>query len=689
LADAKIPTETLLKLRQEIALAEKLNEQELEPKMREGLARYLGRHIPDVQSAGGWDVILNEIYPVVQYEIPSIYYRNPRPFAKARTKTFIARRRDPMTGQMVDVQLDSMKSARTQEAILSAKVHDIRYKPEVQRVLTDALIFPHGVLWHGYKGDFGLTDEKSLYIENDDVFVQRINPMRFIHDPSVTLDRIDEGWWAGRTIDMPLTEVMEDDTLDLDKSLVKGALGYGTIVGTKDGTTLATNGGDTLRPSGTIAPLSSFLNKDATTSKHYRFLRLYECFVRPTPKQRRDGHKGWLVLLCKEQEKALRSSKYPYTARGWPAEVLCFNPVSDEPFGLADYEVFGPIADQKNMIVNLQLRNAKENSKVWVGISKEGTNEEDVEKVRVGDQTVIAFEGGNPRDKMFVASAGGTASSELYLIDQRIQRNLENASGVSDLRKGFLQSGEESATSAAIRNAGGSVRAQYRQDMMTDFIKRSYAFLLALMKQYVPVTEAVRLVGSLDIEWSDDFTEEEIQAPVDIDIDVISMLPENPERELQETQTMLNMAIEALNNPPVMQKLEQEGYIFNIAPMIEVILTRLKIRNPEVFRKIRPDESEGFVKVKDMKEAGENVKAALSGQEPQFLPQLGQDHRARMFLYGEMRELIGEMGETIASKVLDQLILAHSALAEEEQSDQPKPGAKVPSLSKKKAASFA
>lgn len=673
MADADIPKSTLDKLRKELILAEKLNEQELEPKMREGLARYVGRHIPDVQSPWGWDVILNEIYPVVQYEIPSIYFRNPRAFCKARTKTFIASRRDPVTGEMVDVELDSTKSARTQEAILNFKVNDIQYKPETQRCLLDALIFPHGILWHGYKGNFGMTAEKSIYIEEEDVFVQRINPMRFLKDPSVTIDRLDEAMWIARTIEIPLTDLFEDDTLDVDKS-IKGKLGYGVDVGTKDGITMAVNGVDKLRPTGAMRPLASFLDKDSVNARPFRFVTLYECFVRPTPKQRRDGQKGWLVLLCKEQEKPLRSSKFPYKAKGWPAKVLQFNPIPDEPFGLADYEVYGTVADQKNMIVNLQLRNAKENSKVWVGISKEGTNEEDVEKIRVGDQTIIAFEGGNPRDKMFVASGAGSASSELYLIDQRIQRNLENASGVTDLRKGFLQSGEESATSAAIRNAGGSVRAQYRQDIMSDFIKQSFSYLLQLLKQYVPMEDAVRIVGSLDVEWSDSFTKEEIQAPTDIEIDVISMLPENPEKEAQENKMILDMATQALNNPPLMNKLGQEGYMFNVAPLIETLLTRIKIRNPDVFRKIRTDESEGFVKVFDMTQAGDNVKAAMAGQMPPNMPEPGQDHRARMFLYNEMKQLISELGETPASKILDQLIIAHSALAEEEQKKSPKEG---------------
>ena len=83
---------------------------------------------------------------------------------------------------------------------------------------------------------------------------------------------------------------------------------------------------------------------------------------------------------------------------------------------------------------------------------------------------------------MCVASPGGQASSELYLIDQRIQRNLEEKSGVSDLKKGTLQSGEESAASVKLRASGASARPAYRQDIQSEFLKNSIHYIAQLTK---------------------------------------------------------------------------------------------------------------------------------------------------------------------------------------------------------------
>ena len=646
-------------------MAERLVTDKLMPQMRESIHRYTGIHVPVI--ARDWDVIINEFYPIIQYHLPAIFFRNPRAFLKPRNKNFIIKRRDPISGQMVEEFGDSSKSAKTQEAILNYIISEIRYKEEARKTLMDALVFRHGILWHGYKGDFGMTDEQSMFIKNDNIFVKRLSPTRFLFDPTVTLSNIEEAKWVGRSFDVPLDDLLEDDTLDVDRKEIKGQPGYATRVSFDP-----PGGYDTKTFGSDSRTLLDETQREYRESSACKFVRCYETFHRPTLKERNDGQKGRVVLSTREQHKPLRTSKWPYKAEGWPAKILMFNYVPDEMFGMADIDIYSQIIDQKNSIVNLQLRNAQENSKVWVGIDKSGLNEEDLDKIKVGDQTIIGFEG-PPREKMVVASAGNIGSSELYLIDQRVQGNLDQVSGVSDLKKGVLRSGEESATSVKIRNAGGSSRSSYRQDLMSDFLKDSFHFINQLAKQFFPVDKAVRIVGSLDIEWSEDPTREEIQAETDIEIDVISMIPEDPQSEIMQLNTVLQLMVNALNDPNVFAKLQQEGKTFELAPIIENLLMRLKIRNPDVFRNIRPEESEGFVAVKEMREASTNVQAILQGQQPPIAPQEGQDHRARLEVYTNIQQIIKDAGETIASQLLDQLIMATQALmAEQEQKESPR-----------------
>jgi len=686
----KLDPELLLRLKMELKMSEAYLIQELQPVVQENLERYTGHHIPGM--AVDWDIVLNEFYPIVQNSLPAIFFRNPRVFLKPRQKTYLAKVRNPLSGQKEEVEMDSMKSAKTQEGILNYILDEIGYKKEVRRVLFDALVMPYGILWHGYKGDFGMTEEQSLYIRKESLFVKRLSPLRFMKDPAVTIANLDEARWVGRSFDIPLEDLLEDDTLDVDTKLIRGKLGFGEKVGTKDAITelaMARNGTDFVRTfnSGSRA-LIDYTSDAYKKSNSVRFATCYELFVRPSKKEARKGSRGNIVLLTEEQVKPLRVSPWPYDLDSWPIEILQFNEVQDSQLGLDDFKTYSSIADQKNILTNEFIRNAKQLNKVWVGIAKEGmSSEEDQQKIRDGRNTVVFFEGDTVQGKMVVASGAGGASNELPTVIQMVDLNLQTASGLTDLKKGVPpKSGEESATSVNIRSMGGTARPQYRQDLMQDFLASSCYKLNEMNKQFMTIKDAVRIIGSMDVQWTEKPSREGMQAEVDVEMDIYSMLPENPEQELKEMEAALSMGIQSLTVPAVGQKLAQEGYTFNMAPLIEQILMRLKIRNPDIFRRLKPEESQGYAPVAELRAAKDNVNAALAGN-PQMPspPAPGQSHSARLEIYSEIGDILQHAASTgmvpqdaHAIQLLQQLIQIQSALLADEQEKEAKVGQKIP-----------
>lgn len=665
----KLSKERLKELKNQILMAEAINREELAPVMEESLGRYMGKFSP--KYGYSWDIMLNEVYPIVQTNLPAIFFRNPHAYLKPRQKTYICKVLDPATGTKVQKTMDSQKSANTQEAVLNYTLEKIKYKKETRKVLLDALLFPHGVLWHGYKGDFGMTEEQSLYVKNDMVFVQRLCPTRFIKDPNVNFSNLDEAKWVGRIIDIPYRDFIEDEKLDISKELIKGFRGYGDKVGTKSNN-MQTGGQDALMVSSLKKNLLDFADDGFKKSSSSKFVRCYEIFLRPTKKEARDGNKGYIALLTFDQPEPLRVNEWGIKAEGFPAKILQFNEIPDALLGLCDVDTYKTIADQKNIITNLQIRNAQENSKLYVALAKDGLDgEESIERVQKGDQTILLFQGDTIANKMSIQSGGGAASSELYLIDQRIQKNLDDKSGVNDIRRGVLQSGEESAASVKMRSAATSARPAYRQDLMKDFIEDSYGYILDMLKQYMPVDEAVRIIGSLDLQWSDKPTREEIQADVDVEIDAISMLPENPEDEVGKLQNVLQLMIEGLTQPAVAQKIAQEGMTINLSPIIEQMLMRLKIKNPDIFRHIKPEESMGYASVQQLKFAQANVEAVMHGQPPQP-PQPTDDHATQLAIYEPVLKLLQEAGqaETAAFQMLSQLVQMQGAMLQQQQEEQ-------------------
>jgi len=667
MAKKEISQKRLTKLFNEIRMATAFNEQELQPVIRESINRYTNKFRPSI--GYNWRVFINEFYPIIQFNLPNTFLNTPRAFLKPKHKYFIATKRDPVTGKRQQMQLDSTKSAKTQEAIINYRLPEMRYKQEVKKCVMDALMFPHAVLWHGYKGDFGMTNENEMYIRNEKTFVKHLFPLEFIKDPTVPFTELESAQWVGRIIDIPYDDFVEmNDVLNIDKkNNVKTFKGYGTEIGSQYA---ITNGADKATLSKYMKPILSYADKSFQNSTSSDYVRCYEIYLRPTSKQQRQNVPGKILLLTESQPTPLRESDWSIKAEGFPSQILQFNPVPGTYLSMTDIDTYKDAVDQKNAIINLQLRNATENSKVWVAIAAQGIDsEEDIEKITVGDQTILMFKDtDNINGKMSLASPSGMASSELYIIDTRVQRNIENLSGVSDLKKGFLQSGEESATSVRIRNAGSSARPAYRQDIMSDFLRDSIHYLLQLEKQYTTVKDAVRIVGTLDIQWSDKPTKEDIQADVDVEIDVVSMLPEDPERELRNLRETLILFSQAVQSPQIMQKINQEGNTLNLSPLIQQILMRMKLKDPDIFRSIEPQESMGYASIQQLREAEQNIVSTISQGQIAVMPNESDDHRVKLEIYSVFNQLLQALQQK--SNALEQLIVMQQSLMEEMQSKE-------------------
>ena len=67
-----------------------------------------------------------------------------------------------------------------------------------------------------------------------------------------------------------------------------------------------------------------------------------------------------------------------------------------------------------------------------------------------------------------------------------------------------------------------------------------------------------------------------------MDIDVVSMLPEDPERELRNLRETLILFTQAIQSPAIMQKIQQEGNTINLSPLIQQILLRMKIKDTDI-----------------------------------------------------------------------------------------------------------
>jgi len=114
---------------------------------------------------------------------------------------------------------------------------------------------------------------------------------------------------------------------------------------------------------------------------------------------------------------------------------------------------------------------------------------------------------------------------------------------------------------------------------------------------------------------------------------------------------------------------------------MEQILYRLKIRDPEAFRNIRPEESMGIASVAELKAAEANIMAAMQGQMPPSPPEEGQQHPTRIGAYQSAKQLLAIDGKV--NQILEQLIQLQAQVAEAETTKTaPRPNStlKAPSV---------
>ena len=84
-----ISKDKLYDLKNQIVMSRKMNEEELQPIVQENVHRYIGSYVP--QFAADWDINLNEVYPIIQANLPAIFFRNPRVFMKPGLNTSLLR----------------------------------------------------------------------------------------------------------------------------------------------------------------------------------------------------------------------------------------------------------------------------------------------------------------------------------------------------------------------------------------------------------------------------------------------------------------------------------------------------------------------------------------------------------------------------------------------------------------------
>lgn len=545
---------------------------------------YKGKVLPiGFQDTATHPINVNKIHSIKRTERPSIFVRDPKIFIRAK-KSRIATGSFDASGD--EVILDGNKMARTLREAHNNHFGENKIKRQIERVRDDALIGKFGVMYVNYNAELGIDDEENPFIQNEQLINQWLPPDRFIYDPELDDFDLSYARWAGRIIDMPFDDVMENSDY------------YKNLKGLEDAVFISKE----LSSEDQQRAIASSAKKPVEDTEFEDFsylkkVRLFELWVRPTLKERRDkGHPyrfGKVIVLAKDHDKEIRLDGWPEGEDELPFELLTFNRLNGSFMPLSDIEIYEPLAAEKNLLRTYQLQQAKVAGNFRIFYLRDMIDEDDIEKARKGENQYIGVKGTSLRDA-FHSLTPGSVSAEYYSVDLKINRDLEEISGFPATRLGIAASGSQSATETSIldRNAG-SVSTE-RLGSLVDFIRNVVKKNTKNMKRHFDKEQMLELTGLLeeDLEWVDGFGEKAIKDDVHVDIDVQSMIPISEAVLRAQALDILSKMIEMINSPPVMQKLSDEGVTLSLTEALKEFKDAFQIKNEDILQFLSLEEKQ-------------------------------------------------------------------------------------------------
>ncbi len=528
---------------------------------------------------------INRVYGNVQTQMPAVFLRDPKIFVKNKQKTIDTGISDRLTKQ--PVILDGYNTAQTVQNGVNSLIREINLKDEVAKVRNDALIGQFGVMYIGYKTEFGIDDEENEYVREEDIFNQRMSPFDFLVDVELSEFDLSKARWCGREVRVSIEDIKDNPHYKNKEDIDRIAdIGFGELLNPTE---------EEHRPQ----PILNFADEEFKKSEEVKRITLYEIWVKPTLKERLNPknkfHRGKVIVMAKGHKAFLREDPWPLNIDGFPFELLTYNRINDRFYPIADISTYEPQLHEKNELRTAQLSQSKIAGNFKIIVDEEIWDEEKQKKLTSGDNVVIPvkMDGGDIRSKIFSLTPG-SVSSEYYLVDQKIDKDIEEITNLTEIFRGTKPRGEQTATQTRIQDIRGSSKFSNRLDMTADFYVRIVRKDIQLMKQFYSIQRMQELTGMdpQDISWSDRWSEEKIKLEFDLEIDISNMVPTNEAVEREQSRRILEDVGAAISNPAVVQKLEAEGFDLSMSEAIKEVFKTHNIKNDKILTRLSPQEKQ-------------------------------------------------------------------------------------------------
>lgn len=375
-----------------------------------------------------------------------------------------------------------------------------------------------------------------MVVREDRPFVERVSPHDVFIDPDATA--LGNARWIAQRIRRPLRMVHKDPTYDKAARAAVKTDSTSRFAAEKDGNRRREVAED---------------DKRATVWEFYDLEENTVCVFAAIGD-------GYLV----------KPTRMPYKI-GHPFVMIRNYDVPDQFYPLGDLEALEPLQHELNR-TRSQLMNARQQFARKHLIKGSAFNADARAALESPeDSMVVVNDGVDNLGELIIPVPTNPIPAELFSYGEMITNDINVVSGVSDYQRGASSEIRRTATEASMIQDAVNARSADKLGIIEKAVAAIGKNMMALARQYMTGNQTARIIGKAGLPIWIPFTQEDIDADLDFEVEGGSTMPKN----------------EAWRQNQAMQLLQAVGPMIGqtIDPMAiaKYVLTQFGVKTPEKF----------------------------------------------------------------------------------------------------------
>jgi hypothetical protein len=450
-------------------------------------------------------------------------------------------------------------SAEIQQALLNYEWTERGMTEQAKLIVQDAVIIGHGIGKSGYIVEVDEARKKSDgeieyrdYIRQDAAYIERVDPLLFLFDLSAKDGTLKTARWCAECFFTPYDDVVANT--NYKQSVIQRIFSGEYKMEFRKG-------------------FGGIGMTDATWSKSIgqpipedRLVALWEIWDKKYKKH---------YIFAEGVTEPLFEEEWPYEyLDGFPYVKVDYIKVPNKPYGMGVMRQAEDQQMQLNRIRTAQFLHIRSHNRKFMAIAGAVQPENLKDFAELPDGAVIPVE----REGAIQPIQDAPMSQDFQVVEGRIASDIEQLTGADALLQGRPLPSRTTAGEVSARTNILRLKADDRVSAVERMVTELAVQVLQHLKANRTLPDVIEIVGAMGAFWRE-FTNEEIQADVDVTVEYFAAPKFDPAVDRQQKLQILQLAIQAL---PAMQGQEQA---FDIPALLGWVLKSFDYKDAGQFFK--------------------------------------------------------------------------------------------------------